>query len=264
METSDLNANPAPAPAASDAQLRALLLHRIGGDQAAALEQCLITEDGLAERLRHVEYDLLDAYARGCLRTADRAAVRQYLLRTARDRDRLRLARLLAGLRPPGRAPAPLPRWLQAWPGRLALAAGLAAAAVAVTLTLRLPHPGSPSAAAPAAQTQAAGYTLSLLADVSRGLEADPIRIPPGTANLRLQAELEQGSDAAIYELRVLDSQGKVLQQVQGLKLLHAGSHAYVEASVAASTLRPGLRRFEVRPQAGAAPLQSWTVDAGG
>lgn len=259
MKKTDPDAQPEPMPAASDALLRALLLHRVGGEQAAALEQRLIIEDGLAERLRQIEYELLDAYARGQLPDADRAAVRQHLLRTPQDQHRLQVARLLAGLQLPAR-PA-LPRLLRGWPGRLALA-GLAAALV-LTVALRLPQHSTLPSAGPAVRA-ASGYTVSLLAEVSRGDAVEPIRIPPGIAEVRLQAELEQGDDAAVYELRVTDPDGRLLQLAQGLKLRHAGAHAFVEASVAASALGPGLRRIAVRPQSGNVPARSWTVDAGG
>ncbi|MDB5978782.1 MAG: hypothetical protein JWR07_5542 [Nevskia sp.] len=253
-----------------DQQLRALLLHRLPQDEAVVLEQRLVVEDGVAERMRQLEYDLLDAYAGGRLGTQERRDVERWLLRTAQDRRRLGIARALAAMPRPASG-----GWLRRirvhlggggpllWGGALA---GVAAAIVAGVLLQPLGEAprGLQPAAAVLNGSSASVYTISLLTAVSRGGQARPLTLPAGTAQVRVQAEVESPDDDAVYELQVLDREGTPVQSAYKLRLLHAGQHAYIEALIPAASL-PGLRRIAVRTAAGAS-VADWTVEitAGG
>ena len=240
-----------------DALLRDLLLQRLPSQQAAALEQRLVVEAGVAERVRQVEYDLLDDYARGRLAADQRRAVEQRLLRTAADRQRLAVARGLAALpKPRIGLPARQRRW-----------SGAALGGIAATLLLAVllwPHQSGVPVPGEAPVTSArtgAVYTVSLLAQLSRGNGAQPLSVPVGTAQVRLQAEVEKPDAADIYELQLLDGDGRLLQAAPGLHWQRAGTHAYIEAVVPIAALAPGLRRIEVHA-AGGVVAESWTVEA--
>jgi hypothetical protein len=75
--------------------LRQFLLRQTDADFTERLEEAILTETGLAERLREEEFDLLDDYAASRLNAEDAAAVEQYLLATVEDRESLRIARAL-------------------------------------------------------------------------------------------------------------------------------------------------------------------------
>jgi len=254
-----------------DALLRDLLLQRLPPQQAAALEQRLVIEAGVAERVRQVEYDLLDDYARGRLAADQRRAVEQRLLRTAADRQRLAVARGLAALPKPGTGlPAPLrARWsgtaVRSDRRRWLPAAALGGLAAALLLAVLLwPHQSDvpvPGEAPVAAARGGAVYTVSLLVQLSRGEGAQPVSVPVGTAQVRLQAEVEKPGAADVYELQLLDGDGRLLQAAPGLHWQRAGTHAYVEAVVPIAALAPGLRRIEVHAPGGVV-AESWTVEA--
>ena len=261
----------APMNPPSDEQLRALLLHRLPDDEAAALEQRLVVEEGVAERVRQLEYALLDAHARGKLAPEDRVAVQRYLLRTAADRQRLRVARALARISPPRTAQANRVRRMLAWlsgstGNPVAIGGLLAGLAVIIVSAILLGRPGGIRQSLPghsdlpAPAVAGSVFTISLLGGVSRGEQVQPVAIPAGTVQVRLQAEVEDPDAAAAYELQVLDPDGKPLQTVGDLHLRRAGTHAYVEALVPATSLAPGLRRINVRAAAGALPPSSWTI----
>ncbi|MDR3416865.1 MAG: hypothetical protein P4L83_11825 [Nevskia sp.] len=252
----------------SDEDLRALLLRQLPEIVADAIEQRLIVDDGLAERVRQIEYELLDAYARDRLTPADRAAVRQHLLRTADDRKRVQIARALAQMAPrENRRRSLFARIFDrpAGPPWGALLAGAAAFATLLTLLL-LRQPLAPAGAGgkPMPESTAPAYTVSLLAGVTRGTDHLEIRVPAGVGQVRLQAEVDDPVADAHYRLQLSDAAGSVLLSVPDLALRYAGRHAYVEAPVARRIFCCGRRRLVLRPQAPTGkPEESWTFDAG-
>jgi anti-sigma factor RsiW len=230
--------------------LRLLLLHRLPEAEAHQLEERLMLEEQLAELLREAEHDLLDDYASGRLAPEDRAAVEQYLLATAADRERLKLARALARLRsrPEGArsrsdrpsviptsaatariAPATRPRSAPRWPVRL----GVAIAACAVLslgvlvfrmkVTRRLPEPMT--------------ATVVLLADAQRGSTEGSINISPTVARVRLQLEIPAKEAASTYTLEIADGGGHLAYEAHDLPPRLAGPYPFVEALVPASAL---------------------------
>ena len=79
----------------TDGLLRQFLLRHLPTDEAARLEECILLEDGFAERLRDEEFDLLDDYAASRLNAEDAAAVERHLLGTAENLHSLQIARAL-------------------------------------------------------------------------------------------------------------------------------------------------------------------------
>lgn len=251
----------------TDQALRALLLHRLPEAEAEDLGRRLIEEDGLAGRVEALEYELLDACARGTLPAQDREAVMRHLQRTPDERLRLRIARGLARLqaqRSPGHAAGPLPR-RGAW--RPLAAAGLSGAVATLLLAVlywdHAPSTGgvTPPAAAPQAGPE---YTVSLLAEVTRGVPPRTVNIPAGTAQLRLQVEIADPVEGEHYRVLVTGLDGAVLLTAPHLSLLHAGRHAYVETRLAPQQLGRGARRIVVSGESAGAMESTWSVELGG
>jgi hypothetical protein len=77
----------------TDAQLREFLLRRTPPEDAARVEEAIIVQDGVAERLRSEEFDLIDEYAANRLSAEDRTVVERHLLTSAENLHSLRIAR---------------------------------------------------------------------------------------------------------------------------------------------------------------------------
>lgn len=216
----------------SDDRPRQYLLRRLPEADVAHFEDCILEEDGCAERLREAEDDLLDDYAAGRLSADEREAVERFLLNSPDGRQRLLFARALeamprqsgsrddlsgphvdrraaaGGSSTPGDvSPASLTRkWIA--PIGLLLAASVAFVLLYVPASRNAAPPGAPpgdvsgslppSVAPTTAERdpdQATPYTVLLLAETQRGPDSTQrVSIPPGTEQLRLQ--LEVASDA--------------------------------------------------------------------
>ena len=101
--------------------LRDYLLGRLSEPEAERLDELSIVDDVCAERIRAVEFDLVDAYARGELRGEVLEQFRSRYLATPRGREAIRFAEALQSL-----GPATLVRdRARRWRERLALAAAV-------------------------------------------------------------------------------------------------------------------------------------------
>jgi hypothetical protein len=136
----------------TDIQVREFLLRRMAPQDAARFEEAILLEEGVAERLREEEFDLLDDYAAGRLGGEDRADVERHLLTSVESTHSLRMSRLLAreaGSRETprlGEAPAsgrPVDTEFavktarrRRWTGRYAAAGALLAAGIAAVAVL--------------------------------------------------------------------------------------------------------------------------------
>jgi hypothetical protein len=260
----------------TDAHLRQFLLRRLAADEAARLEDAILLEDGVAERLRDEEFDLLDDYAASRLNAEDAADVERHLLGSAENMHSLRVARALQGQRgADAKKPKPLlgvvdvdvqrdtdiarsPTWASRRsriPQVARIATLLAACLVVVMVIPRWRSvafkPGSVSSTAATATVAASGGTsvstaglpiISLLADVSRGMARSSVKIEGSTREVRLQAEVPESSPGTLYALHVDDAQGHRLFEGAGLAVNTAGPYRFVEAVVPAAALAPGDR----------------------
>jgi hypothetical protein len=82
----------------ANAQLRALLLHSLAGDEMETLSGRIVLEGGVAERLEEAEIDLIDDYANMRLTSEERTAVERYLLISPLNLERVLTARALVVL----------------------------------------------------------------------------------------------------------------------------------------------------------------------
>jgi len=119
--------------------IRDYLLGQLPEPDAERLDELSITDDDCAERIRAVEHDLVDAFARGELHGVVLEQFRSKYLTTPRGREATRFAKALQSLESPGwrgssetgGAPAAPVRDTWRWRERLALAAAVVMLATA-------------------------------------------------------------------------------------------------------------------------------------
>jgi hypothetical protein len=243
----------------TDETLRDWLLHRLPDAQAHALEARLLLDDAFGARLRAVETDLIDDYARGRLDEAARAAVERWLLATPADRERLQAALALASVVAP-RAPAAPVRSApaNARPSRrrvhgLALAAAAAVLLVVLGRHLREPARTPPLAGAP---------TVTLLANLQRGSGAQPdvsARVPAAAPAVRLQVEVASAARDARYALHVERGAREVFG-ARALAARHEGAYRFVEVALPSGLLAGGDYAVRLADDATGDTLQEWTL----
>jgi hypothetical protein len=271
----------------TDAQLREFLLHRMATDDAARLEEAVILEDGVAERLRAEELDLIDDYAAGRLTSEEQADVERQLLTSAEQVHSLRVARQLIRERTSREAQgmsgtqAAVAR-PHRWTGRFAatgalLAAGLIAVALIPNWTgtprppIQIPPPAADSAipapgSAPSPMKAAdSPPILTLLADLNRGSTLPSLHWKAGLAAVRLQAEVPEPKRGARYSIRIYDHTGDRLFEGAALPVHAAGRYSFVDTVVPSAALGPGERTISLQSSDAAegAPAQyTWRIVA--
>ncbi len=96
---------PPPRESFDDDQLVAYLLGSLPEDETERLEEHSVVDDDLAARLRHVEDDLVDAYARGTLTGDSLKRFKSFYLASPRRREKTAFAQefvaAVSGLGPP-------------------------------------------------------------------------------------------------------------------------------------------------------------------
>jgi len=273
--------NESPTAAASDASVptpadwRALLLHRLPDDVAAALEQRLLDDPEALAALNEAEADLFDYYARLRLTSVEHAAFEQHRLNTPESRERLRFAHALKPVVPrPAAARNQRFKHKPARRSRRTLWFSLTGAAIAVVLAvvssiyLRNPDAALAAEKAALARKHAAEPTLVLLATVQRGAQRPTVRLllADDAGDIRVQAEVEQPDENARYRLLVLGDEGAAapLLTFDDIRLSRVGRYSFVEALLPTKLLAQAQRtiRIESQPPAAAFAFE-WPVQAG-
>jgi hypothetical protein len=259
-------------------QLRRLLLKQLTPDEIERLEEATLREDGVAERLLEAEFDLIDDYVLGRLRSVDCADVEKNFLITPERRVTLEVARALAAQRRLNAAALgsrkPARNW---WPNHrrtlaTLFAAGLAAVAFIPQWRVHLREPGAafPAATAPTAPMtspmQAAGTlpTVTLLADAVRGGSRPVVHPRLGTTAIRLQAEVP-GPAKNAYSIELLSATGTRLFFASHLAIRVAGPYRFVEVTVPAEAIGPGARTVTLRVDGSSeqdSPEYRWQIEA--
>jgi hypothetical protein len=247
-----------PINEADDDTLRAWLLHRLADESAvAALEQRVLEDDAFGLRVRAIETDLIDDYARGRLDDDDRRAVARWLIATPADRLRLRTARALAhliGTRGAARATrsnAPARR-----------RRGLFAFAAAAVLLLAVWGTWQRTGRDAPIGTDANLPTITLLASQQRGAAGSPnatVGIAHDASALRLQVEVAEGDASTRYAVRIDSASGTVFE-ARALAARTNGAYRFVEAVLASNRLADGDYRVRVAVDGSGQPLQEWTL----
>jgi hypothetical protein len=269
----------------SDAQLREFLLRRLPAQEAARLEDAIIVTDGVAERLRDEEFDLIDAYAAGCLDAEDRADVERHLLTSVENVHSLRMARLLNRQSAPRRPISTMStstrirsmgrrRWVSlVVPLGTVLAAGLVAVALIPdwnrnsrhTGMIRTAAPSEAPSALPSPAPDAADSIpiVTLLAEVNRGSGSPILHWKADAASVRLQAEVPGPDRNTHYLVRVYDAAGRPLFEAAALSAHTAGRYRFVDTILPSAVLGPGARTIALQSSDGAedaAAVYTWHV----
>lgn len=243
-------------------QLRKLLLRHLAPDEVARMEEAILTQDGVAERLRDEEFDLIDDYVRGTLAEAERADMERYVLTTPEQLESLRVARALAAQRP---ATVFRPRWSRrrALPVAALLAAGLAAVVVIPNWSVDV---GTSSVSVPGTRPSvelSPDQTFTLLTDASRGGSRSILRLASGAVTVRLQTEVPGPQRSASYSIRVEDAVGTPVFEKSHLAIHVAGPYTFVEAAVPAEAFDSGARTILLTVDgavAATAPEYRWQI----
>lgn len=265
---------------ADDDILREWLLHRLSDANAAsAFEQRVLEDDAFGARLRALETDLLDDYARQRLNKHDRRAVARWLLATSEDRLRLRTAIALGNVIASSRAPrlamaeaathgaqslssTPNPQALR--PRRRWRSVFVFAAAAAVLLAL-LSYEQRYSPLQPSVESLAANApTITLLANLQRGAQDTPsavVNIPRTAPMLRLQVEVANGDASPRYTLQIATATSTVFE-AHALPAQIKGPYRFVEVALASALLDDGDYRIRLAMDGSGQPLQEWTLRA--
>jgi hypothetical protein len=246
-------------------QLRKLLLRQLPTEEVAQVEEAILREEGVAERLREEEFDLIDDYVRGKLAATERADMERYVLTTPEHIESLQVARALAA---PRTEALVRPKWRgrRALPLGALLAAGLAAVVV-------IPHwgvhrgtsspPAMVSAALPSVEP-VPDQTLTLLADTRRGGSMPLIRLTSDAVTVRLQTEVPGPPRNAWYSIRMDDAAGRTVFEKSHLTTHVAGPYTFVEASVPVEAFGSGVRNVSLTVDgaaATAAPDYRWQIN---
>jgi len=253
----------------TDITLRRWLLHTLPADEAAILEQQLLTDEDFGERLRAAEADLLDDYARGNLAADENAVAAERFAATARDRLRVRIARALARItqrsserldvarhRRHGLAERMDRSGRRARVRRIAAVGVLASACALVVAVIGL-NQRMTTLNPPRTDAET---TITLLADSQRGANARRIELPRSAAMLRLQAEVD-GSDPNAHYALSIDDDGRTVFSASGIGVRESGAYRFVEVALDARKLAAGSHRVNVVAEGSAQPASTWILE---
>jgi hypothetical protein len=257
--------------------IRDYLLGRLAEPETERLDELTVTDAGWADRIRAVEYDLLDAYARGELQGADLEQFRSRYLTTPRRLEATRFAEALQSLDEPsaretssegGRERTPLVR--EKWGGRhlLALAAALVLLATASvwlaldnrTLRARVASAESardqlqrdrqlreaearrtpdvaPRATNPGTPSMTVA-TLVLAPQLRSARQLPAVALAGGTGDLAVRLDLEP-VDYPAYDVALVASSGDRVWRTDGLIARTAGARKFIDLRVPATVLTP-------------------------
>lgn len=240
--------------------LRAFLLGQTTPERARAIEDEVFDDDAAYEALLDVQYDLLDASARGELSAAEQQAVETGLQPGTRDASRV-VARALARRSGEAGGAPPLPsetmrsrldaRRVGAWPALAATAVaavGLTAWLAVQNQRLRSELTGraqpTPVAAAPVADTSAPVIArVSLSTGVTRNASAPLVSVPSNATLVELVVPVDEPHAAYFV---ALEGRGAQLWTRRGATRSADGAiHVWLEGAL----LQPG--GYEVLVRAG-------------
>src|SRR5260370_24423250 len=157
------------------------LLGLLSDEERSAVQERLFQDEDYFDRIRAIEYELLDAYSRGEMPASERALLESTLLASAEGRRKLDFARALAA--------AQKGQKKHATPYLLIAAAVVVAAGLGLLFTLRnepktVETRATPPITAPPAQPSRAPGVFSVLltpAATRGGGEIKRLAIPPST-----------------------------------------------------------------------------------
>ena len=250
-----------------DERLMQYLIGSLDESETEHFDDLSITDDEFADRLRIVEDDMVDAYARGQLTSEMRARFETHYLTLPGKQDRVRFAKALAlrqGHGAPERSTAvravPDARRTSrvfVWP--LVAAASIAIAVVGYVLLQRstgssssTQPPASSSATGPSAREprdrparstpavpSAAPVAIVLMPSTRRAAEPPTVSVPRGAPTVQVSLVLEQ-DDFPTYRVVLKDvGSDRVRWKSMDLKASSSGTDRIVIVSLASELLKP-------------------------
>ncbi len=247
-----------------DQRLIRFLLGTLTASEAEALDELSMTDDDFAGRLRVVEDDLVDAYARGDLDADARTRFESRYLAAPAGRERLRFAEALEVHQKRGGSPASEPagavhqaarsRRLPMW--TLAAAASIVLAVASYVLlqrtTARPPQPevppavvksqpGPPTVETPTASAPApteSVIAMVLVPPTRAPRESPTLRLPGGAAKVQISLVLES-DDYRSYQVVLKQSEtDRTLWQSARLSSSASGGDRILSVTIDATLLK--------------------------
>jgi hypothetical protein len=206
------------------------LLRELPEQDRAPLQEQFFTDEEFATRLRAVESDLIDAYARGEVSPDRRRRIEECLLSTPAQREKLAFARSLHQVlaeeqpRKAGRS------WMLAV---ACLILGLLVGGIATSLLIK----NRRIAPQPLAQS----YAFLLSPGVRRdAAEVQRLSIPSTAETLRLDLELHPGDEGQKYSVTIADREGRAVWRQEPMDSRPRNSAFVVEVLLPRRALRSG------------------------
>ncbi len=196
------------------------LLGLLSDEERSAVQERLFQDEDYFDRIRAIEYELLDSYSRGEMPASERALLESTLLASAEGRRKLDFARGLATVQAsPGKRRAPY---------LLIAAVVVVATATGLLFTLRNQHNAvetrtAPAISAPKAQPSTAPVVFSAPGTTRGGGEIKRLAIPSGTDLVQLQLDLE-GDHHPVYAATLKTTSGTQVWEQAGLNAQSGGS----------------------------------------
>jgi hypothetical protein len=226
------------------------LLGSLEEEKAERLDELSVTDDDFAWRLRAVENDMVDAYVRGNLSGETLDRFQSFYLSTSGRRERVEFARALVTFTGK-QAPLPTRSW------RWAFACGAAAAAIVAGFLiynqrqlqiqlsqLQVSHSDlqqrERELRSQLDRVSSPPTTLAVLltAPMRSAARVPVVNLPPGTARVAVDLQLE-ADDFPLYAVLLKDaSSGQILWRSGDLKQHASGSHAFVTITLPAELLQ--------------------------
>lgn len=258
--------------------IRDYLLGRLPEQESERLDELSIVDDECAERIRAVEHDLVDAFARGELHGVVLEQFRSRYLTTPRGREAARFAEALQSLDEKagwasspeaGREPAMRVRATRRWSGRVALAAAVVALSTAsawlvldnrmlrarVTSAesardalqrdrqLREAEASQPAHATPSSavrEPSSPAVAMFVLAPQLRSARQAPaVALPGGTGDLAVRLDLEPVDYPAYDASLVAASADRVVWRTDRLAARTVGARKVIDLRLPAAVLSP-------------------------
>ena len=271
----------------SDQTIRDYLLGQLPESESERLDELSITDDECAERVRAVEHDLVDAYARGELAGAVLEQFRSSYLTTPQRRDAARFAEALQSLKEPSEGGRPSEagttpvRETRRWPERLAMAAAVILATASAWLVLdnrtlrervtsaelqrdrqlreaeaRSPADTAPPPTGPEPSPLTVA-TLILAPQLRSARQLPTVSLTVGTGDLAVQLDLEP-VDFPAYDAALLAANGgRIVWRSDRLIARTAGDRKRLDLALPATALTPQeyLMRVSGVPARGASEI---------
>lgn len=200
----------------NDGLLREYLLGRLAENERHAIENRAFEDDAFEDRLREVEYDLLDDWARGEIAEADRAVIERRF-----PAEKLAVARSMQRRSVSVHSPAPVRNWMPwAVAAAMLLCIGLGGYFWREASRLRAELEEAKNRPTPSLAPAPSIVTLALNVPSTRGTSAPVFRIPSTAGLVQVTMEVEPGYE--FYEVRV-ESADRGLVFSQGLRASNSG-----------------------------------------